>query len=112
MHGFTTNNKAVPLYCIFHNHNHIGVSTHRAGGLQPPCKRSRYSNRAVGITRINKAHKIIVKQVVYDEFIKQIRTVRDSFNTTGTANCRILLVVLPSTIIIILFSKEVNKQVY
>jgi len=33
MNGFISNNKAVPLYCIFHNHNHIGVATQRAGGL-------------------------------------------------------------------------------
>jgi len=36
-HKFTTN-KAVLLYCIFHNHNHVGVATQRAGGLQPPVK--------------------------------------------------------------------------
>jgi len=46
---------------------------------------------------MNEAHKIIVKQVVYDEFIKQIRTVRHSFNTTGTANYRVQLAVPPST---------------
>jgi len=59
------------------------------------------------------AHRIIVKQVVYDEFMKQIRTVRDSFNTTGMANYRVQLAVPPSTknnynnqIIIIAFSKK------
>jgi len=36
------------------------------------------------VTRINKAHRLIVKQVVYDKFMKQIRIVRHSFNTTGT----------------------------
>jgi len=35
---------------------------------------------------MNEAPRIIVKQVVYDKFMKQIRTVRHSFNTTGTAN--------------------------
>jgi len=48
------------------------------------------------------ACRIIVKQVVYDdEFMKQIRTVRHNFNTTGTANYRVQLAVPPSTIIII-----------
>jgi len=40
------------------------------------------------------ANRIIVKQVVYDEFMKQIR---DSFNTTCTANYRVKLTVSPST---------------
>jgi len=48
--------------------------------------------------------------------MKQIRTVRHSFNTTGTANYRVQLALPPSIkniiIIIILFSKKVNKQVY
>jgi len=48
------------------------------------------------VTRINEAHKIIVKQVVYDRFMKQIRTVRHSFNTTRTANYRVQLAVPPS----------------
>jgi len=43
------------------------------------------------------AHRIIVKKVVYDEFMKKIRTVRHSFNTTGTANYRVQLAVPPST---------------
>jgi len=47
--------------------------------------------------------------------MKQIRTAKQSFNTTGTANYRVQLAVPPSTkitiIIIILFSKKVNKQV-
>jgi len=114
MNGLTSNNKAVLLYCIFHNHNHIGVATRRAGGCNP-CKRLRYSNRAVG----NKAPRIIVKQVVYDEFIKQIRTVKHSFNTTGTENYTVQLAVPPSiknnynnhnqnnTVL-----KKVNKQVH
>jgi len=62
---------------------------------------------------MNEAHRIIVKQVVYDEFLKQIRTVRHSFHTTGTANYRIQLAVPPSTnndnnIVL----KKVNKQVH
>jgi len=40
---------------------------------------------------------IIVKQVVYGKFMKQIRTVRHNFNTTGTANYRVQLAVPPST---------------
>jgi len=46
---------------------------------------------------MNKAPRIIVKQVVYDEFMKQIRMVRHSFNTTGTANYIVQLAVPPST---------------
>jgi len=61
----------------------------------------------------------MVKQVVYDEFMKQIRTMKHSFNTTGTTNYRVQLAVPPSIknkiiiiIIIILFSKKVNKEVH
>jgi len=79
----------------FNNHNHICVAIWKAGGLQPPCKRSRYSNRAV--SNLNEAHRIIVEQVVYDKFMKQIRTVRHSFNTKGTANYKVQLAVPPST---------------
>jgi len=65
------------------------------------------------VTRINEAHRIIIKQVEYDEFMKQIRTMKHSFNTTDTANYRVQLAVSPSIkiiiIIIILFSKKVNK---
>jgi len=74
----------------FNNHNHIGVATWRVRGCGP-CKRSRYSNRAVGNS--NKCRRHTVKQVVYDEFMKQIRTVRHSFNTTGTANYKVQLAV-------------------
>jgi len=38
----------------------------------------------------------MVKKVVYEEFMKQIRTVKYSFNTTGTANYRVQLAVPPS----------------
>jgi len=65
MHGFTSNNKAVLLYCISIIIKIIGIATW--GGCSP-CKRSRYSNRAVG--NLNKAHRV-VKEVVYDEFMKQ-----------------------------------------
>jgi len=41
------------------------------------------------------AHRIIVKQVVYDEFMKQIRTVRHSFNATGMENYRVQVTVPP-----------------
>jgi len=46
---------------------------------------------------MNEAHGMIVEQVVYDKFMKQIRTVRHNFNTTGTANYRVKLAVPPST---------------
>jgi len=59
------------------------------------------------VTRINKAHRIIAKQVVYDEFMKQIRTVRHSFNTTGMTNYRVQLQLI--IIIIIIFFKLTNK---
>jgi len=99
MHGFTSNNKAVLLYCIFqsvNNHNRTGIATQRAGGLQSPCKRSRYSNRAVGNS--NKQGTQNNSQTNdYDEFMNQIRTMRHSFNTIGSANYRIQLAVPPST---------------
>jgi len=38
------------------------------GGQRPPCKRLRYSNRAVG--NLIKAHRIL-KEVVYGKFMKQ-----------------------------------------
>jgi len=65
------------------------------GGCNPLVK-DRNTLIEQSVTRINEAHKIIVKQVVYDEFMKQIRTVRYSFNTTGTANYRVHLAVPPS----------------
>jgi len=58
------------------------------------------------VTRINEAHRIIIKQVVYDEFMKQIRVVRHSFNTTGTANYRVQLQLIIIIIIIIAFFKK------
>jgi len=67
----------------------LDVATRRAGGLQPPHKRLRYSNRAVS----NSNKRVIVKQVVYDEFMKQMRTVRHNFNTTGMTNYRVQLAV-------------------
>jgi len=47
--------------------------------------------------------------------MKQIRTVRHSFNTIGAVNYRVQLAVLPSTtikitIVMIMFSKKVNKH--
>jgi len=65
MNGFTSNNMAVPLYCIFHNHNHIGVATRGRGTVKDQDTLIEQS-----VTVINEAHRIIVKQVVYDEFIK------------------------------------------
>jgi len=57
------------------------------------------------------ARRIIIKQVVYDEFMKQIRTVRYSFNITGTVKYRVQLAVSPPTItiIIIIIKKLTNK---
>ena len=95
MNGFTSNNKAVPLYCIFHNHNHINVATGGQGDCNPPVK-DWDTLIEQSVTRINESHRIIIKQVVHDEFMKQIRTVRHSFNTTGTANYRVQLAVPPS----------------
>jgi len=87
MNGFTSNNKAVSLYFIFHNHNHV-CSNPEGRDSTPPVK-DRDTLIEQSVTLINEAHRIIVKEVVYDEFMKQIRTVRYSFNTTGTANYRI-----------------------
>jgi len=57
---------------------------------------------------------IIVKQVVYDKFMKQIRTMRHSFNTTGMANYRVQLAVplqlIIIIIIIIVFSKKLSNK--
>jgi len=80
----------------FNNHNHIGVATRRGRGLQPPCKRSRYSNRTVGNSNKQSTQNNSQTSVVYDEFMKQIRTVRHSFSTTGTENYRVQLAVPPS----------------
>jgi len=52
-------------------------------GLQPPVKGQDILIEQL-VTQINEAHRIIVKQVVYDEFMKQIRKVRHSLNTIGT----------------------------
>jgi len=63
----------VPLYCIFHDHNHIDVATQRARGVQPACK-NRDTLIEQSVTGINEAHRIIVKQVVYDESNKESET--------------------------------------
>jgi len=87
----------IRLYCCiyfnhFNNHNHVGVTAlgggWRAGGS--PIVKDRDTLIEQSVTRINEA---IVKQVVYDEILKQIRTVRHSFNTTGKANYRVQLAV-------------------
>jgi len=103
MHWFTRNNKAVLL---FNHFNHIGVATLSCS----PLVKDRYTLIEQSVTRINEAHRIIVKKVVYDEFIKQIRTERHSFNTTGTTNYRVQLASI--IIIIIFFLNKVNKQVH
>jgi len=92
MHGFTSNNKAVLLYCSSIINKIIDIATQEGQG--GPCKRLRYSNREVG--NLNKAHGVV--KVVYDEFMKQIRAVRHSFNTTTThmANYKVQLAA-PST---------------
>jgi len=76
----------------FNNHNHIGVATR----CRPPVK-NRDTLIEQLVTRINKVNWILVKQVVYNKFMKQIRTVRHSFNTTGIVNYSIQLAVPPST---------------
>jgi len=83
------------------------------GGTATPSKRSRYSNRAVGNSNKRDTENN-VKQVVNDEFMKQMRAVRHSSNTTGTANYRVQLAVPPSIIIIIMLHalKKANKQVH
>jgi len=83
-------------------------------GLQPPSPvKDRDTLIEPSETRINEANRIMIKQVVYDEFMNQIKTVRHSFNTTGTANYRVQLAVplqlkititITIIIIIILFS--------
>jgi len=55
----------------FNNHNNIGVPAVRGN----PLVKDRDTLIEQSVTRINEAHRIIVKQVVYDEFMKQIRTV-------------------------------------
>jgi len=67
----------------------------------PPVK-DRNTQIEQSVTNLNEAHGKIVKQVLYDEFMKQIMTVRHSFNTTDTANYRVQLAVPPSTKIIII----------
>jgi len=63
------------------------------------------------VTRINEAHRIMVK------FMKQIRTVKHSFNTTGTENYRAQLAVPLQLKITIIRNhnnnvlKKVKKQV-
>jgi len=93
----------------FNNHNHIDVATLGCSSLV----KDRNTLIEQSVTRINKGHRIIVKQVVYDEFMKQIRTVRYCLSTKGTANYRVQLAVSPSTnnhnnsVF-----KKVNKQVH
>jgi len=87
--------QAVLLYCIFQSHRCSNPEGER--GCSPLVK-DQDTLIEQSVTRINKAHRItLVEQVVYDEFMKQIRTVRHSFNTTGTTNYRVQLVVSPST---------------
>jgi len=70
----------------FNNRNHIGVATRKGRGALVKDWDTLIEQ---SVTQINEAHRIIDKQVAYDEFMKQIRTVRHSFNTTGTANYRV-----------------------
>jgi len=69
-----------------HNYIYIGVATRRVA--HPVKDRDTLIEQSV--TGIYDAHWIIVKQVIYDEFV---RIVRHSFNTTGTANYRVQLAV-------------------
>jgi len=50
----------------FNNHNHIGVAT---WGTATPVK-DQDTLIEQSVTQINEAHRIIVKQVVYYEFMK------------------------------------------
>jgi len=88
--------------------NHIGVATLRGRGSCSPLVKDRNTLIEQSVTQINEAHRMIV---VYDEFMKQIRTVRHSFNNTGTANYRVRLAV-PLQLIIIIFLKMLKKQVH
>jgi len=85
------------------------------GTATPPPVKDRDTLIEQSVTRISKAHRIMVKQVVYDKFMKQIRTVKHSFSTTGMANYRVQLAVPLSiknnfNIIIILFSKKLTNK--
>jgi len=62
------------------------------GDCNPPVK-DRDTLIEQSVTRINEVHRIIV----YDEFMKQIRTVKHRSNTTGRENYRVQLAV-PSSI--------------
>jgi len=86
------------IYSNYFNRNPEGR------GPAAPCKRLRYSNRAVGNS--NKRGTQNSHKVVYDKFIKQIRTERHSFNTTGTKNYRVQLAV-PLQLIIIQYDSTV-----
>jgi len=60
----------------FNNHNHIRCSNLEGRGLQAPVK-DRDTLIEQLVTRINEVrHRIIIKQVVYEEFMMQIKTVR------------------------------------
>jgi len=107
MHGFT---KAVLLYIVYFNHRCSNLEGQ--GGCSSFVK-DRDTLIVQLITRINEAHRITVKQVVY-EFMKQIRVVGHSFNTTGMENYRVQIAVPLQLLnnLIIVFSKKVNKQVH
>jgi len=64
----------IRLCCYNHFNNHRCNSPEGQGGWSPLVK-DRDTLIEQSVTRMNQAHRIIVKQVVYDEFMKQIRTV-------------------------------------
>jgi len=85
------------IYFNYFNNQSCRCNSHEGQGGCSPLVKDRDTLIEQSVTRINEAHGIIVKHVVYDEFMKQIRTVRHSLNTTGTANYRVKLAVPPST---------------
>jgi len=76
---------------VRHSFNTKGTANYRVQLVVPPSTNNNHNHN----NSVNEAHRIIVKQAVYDEFMKQIRTVRHSFNTKGTANYRVQLAVPP-----------------
>jgi len=64
----------IVYFNLFNNHNHIGVATQRGRGGCSPLVKDQDTLIEQSVTQINEAHRLIVKQVVYDESMKQIRT--------------------------------------
>jgi len=73
------------------NQNHRSSNPGARGATAPVKDRDTLIEQSV--TQIK--HRV-VKEVVYDEFMKQIRTVRHSFNTTHMENYRVQLALFPN----------------